>query len=161
MQQFSTWRVALVMGIGVTILLALPACAGAEEGDGRITPDRGAGRFTPCPASPNCVSTQAPADDAQHYMEPIPMGDDAATAKTRILTIINRMPRTTVTQNDADYLRVEFRSRVFRFVDDVEFYFDEAAARIDFRSASRLGYSDMGVNRKRMAEITELYTTGN
>jgi uncharacterized protein (DUF1499 family) len=55
------------------------------------------------------------------------------------------------------YWRIEFRSRIFRFVDDVEFLFDPESKRIHVRSASRLGHSDLGVNRQRVETIRELY----
>ena len=58
-----------------------------------------------------------------------------------------------------EYIHVEFRSRLFGFVDDVEFLFDDQEAVIHFCSASRSGYSDMGVNRKRMNAIGEAYRT--
>jgi uncharacterized protein (DUF1499 family) len=67
------------------------------------------------------------------------------------------MPRTTLVAEEKHYLHFEFRSRVFGFVDDVEFVFDDEAALIQFRSASRTGYSDFGVNRRRMATISEAY----
>lgn len=63
------------------------------------------------------------------------------------------MPRTRIVKEEPAYLRAECRSRIFRFVDDVEFEFDDAAKRIHFRSAARLGYRDFGVNRKRMEAI--------
>ena len=66
------------------------------------------------------------------------------------------MPRTQLLTNTDKFLHVEFTSKVFRFVDDVEFYFDELGV-IHFRSASRVGYSDMGVNKSRMEEIGRLF----
>ena len=61
--------------------------------------------------------------------------------------------------DDDNYVHAEFRSRIFRFVDDVEFFFDEADSVVHFRSAARTGYSDMGVNRKRMEEIRTHFDT--
>lgn len=110
-------------------------------------------RFAPCPDSPNCVSTQAPADDKEHAIAPIAYTSALAEAHQRLLAMINAMPDTTILVDEPDYLHVEFRSRLLRFVDDVEFYFDDAAHLIHFRSASRLGRGDLGVNRKRMEEI--------
>ena len=62
------------------------------------------------------------------------------------------MPGSQVVTETDDFVHVEFTSRMMRFVDDVEFYFNEPG-RISFRSASRLGYSDLGVNRERMEKI--------
>ena len=66
------------------------------------------------------------------------------------------MPRARVSMNTDEFLHIEFTSKIFRFVDDVEFYFDEPGV-IHFRSASRIGHSDMGVNRDRMEEIEHLF----
>jgi uncharacterized protein (DUF1499 family) len=135
--------------IGVPLILA--CCAG---GPGAVGTDPG-GRLQPCPSTPNCVSTQAV--DPDRRMAPLPYRIDRATSWRLLLSIVDAMPRTTLVVKEDHYLRWEFRSRVFGFVDDVEFVFDDEAAVIDFRSASRTGYSDMGVNRKRMAAIGEAY----
>ncbi len=68
--------------------------------------------------------------------------------------VVEEMPRAEIVRSEDDYLRAEFTSRIFRFVDYVEFRADGETGLIDFRSASRVGRSDMGVNRERMAEIT-------
>jgi uncharacterized protein (DUF1499 family) len=73
-----------------------------------------------------------------------------------ILTVVGKMPRTTVITRREDYLHVEYRTKM-GFVDDVELYLDEPARTVHFRSASRIGYSDLGVNRRRMEEFTHLY----
>jgi uncharacterized protein (DUF1499 family) len=67
------------------------------------------------------------------------------------------MPRTTIVTLEEDYIRAEFKSRIFGFVDDVEFWFDDEQKVIHFRSASRVGYSDLGANRKRMEKIRERF----
>ena len=108
-------------------------------------------RLAPCPPSPNCVSTQS--DDAEHGMAPLPYEGTAAEARQRLLAILKEMPRTRLIEAMPTYIYAEFRTFTFRFVDDVEFYIDEAANVIHYRSASRLGYSDMGLNRRRMEEI--------
>ena len=66
------------------------------------------------------------------------------------------MPRAKLLANTNKFIHIEFTSKIFRFVDDVEFYFDEPGV-IHFRSASRVGYSDMGVNKNRMEEIERLF----
>ena len=73
-----------------------------------------------------------------------------------LLKVLESMPRTRVSTNTENFLHVEFTSKIFRFVDDVEFYFDKPAM-IHFRSASRVGHSDMGINRDRMGEISRLF----
>ena len=79
-------------------------------------------------------------------MAPLPYRVDRGTSRRLILSIVREMPRTTVVTQEERYLHVEFRSRLFGFVDDVEFLFDDDAAVVRFRSATRTGYSDMGVN---------------
>jgi len=109
-------------------------------------------RFAPCPDSPNCVSSYA--TDEQHAIDPLPLPEQ--NAMTVLREIVASFPRTTVVTQEDDYLHVIFRSRVFRFPDDVEFLIDRAAGVIQVRSASRLGYGDMGVNRNRVESIRNL-----
>ena len=111
------------------------------------------GQLTPCPDSPNCVSTQAPPDDSQHYAAPIPFTGDAKKAMRAVSEAVEATPRSKVVTKDKRYLHAEVRSLVFRFADDVEFYVDNTAKVIHFRSASRVGKGDMGVNRKRMNKL--------
>jgi uncharacterized protein (DUF1499 family) len=69
---------------------------------------------------------------------------------------VRQMPRTTVVSQEQNYLYAEFRTRLMRYVDDVEFFHDDKAGVIHVRSASRLGRRDFGVNRKRMEELRSL-----
>lgn len=77
----------------------------------------------------------------------------------RLLAVLRAMPRTTVIDSGPSSLHVEFRTRILRFVDDAQFLFDDKVKTIHFRSASRIGYSDMGVNRRRMEEIRKAFET--
>jgi uncharacterized protein (DUF1499 family) len=113
------------------------------------------GQLPPCPDTPNCVSTQSPSGDTEHFMPAIPYTSDASFAMTQILRAVSSMPRVTIVQQEDTYLHAEFRSRTMGFVDDVEFYIDDANKRIHFRSAARLGRGDMGVNRQRMTDLSE------
>jgi uncharacterized protein (DUF1499 family) len=113
------------------------------------------GRLAACPSSPNCVSTQA--EDDEHKMEPLTYTGRAEEAQAQILAILESMERVTIVRNESGYIHAEARSRLFRFVDDVEFTFDETATLIHFRSASRLGYGDGGVNRNRMQSIADAF----
>lgn len=135
--------------IGVPLILI--CCASAPD----ITTGGAAGIMKPCPSSPNCVSTQATVPGQQ--MAPLPYRGDRERSRQLILSIVGAMPRTTIVSQTDAYIHVEFRSRIFGFVDDVEFLFDDDEAVIHFRSASRSGYSDMGVNRKRMEGVSEAY----
>lgn len=91
-------------------------------------------------------------------MPPIPFGGSADEAMQRLKALVAEMPRSRIVTMEDDYLHVEFRSAVFRFVDDVEFLVDPHDKLIHFRSASRAGYSDFGVNRRRMQQIREAFT---
>ena len=108
----------------------------------------------PCPASPNCVSTQA--QDEGHAIAPFRYQKSRAEAKEALKAMVRLLPRTALVAEDEDYLHYEFTSLLLRFIDDVEFVFDEEAKTIHFRSASRTGYGDLGVNRRRMEEIRTL-----
>lgn len=109
------------------------------------------GRLAACPDSPNCVSTEA--RSPEHRVDPIRFTGSLEEARGRIKTIILSLPRTKVVTETGNYLHVEFTSAIFRFVDDVEFLIDVEDGKIHFRSASRAGYGDMGVNRRRMEAI--------
>lgn len=114
------------------------------------------GRLASCPTSPNCVSTQS--TDAKHRVDPIPYTSSREEARARLEEIVRAMPRTKVVRQEEAYMHLECSSRLFRFVDDVEFWFDDANKVIHCRSASRKGYSDLGVNRKRVEQIREQFT---
>ena len=117
------------------------------------------GQLAQCPNRPNCVSSQS--SDKEHYIEPIVMTVAPAEAKNHILTVLNQFERTKIIVTDDNYVRVTFTSRIFRFVDDMEFYFPDVIPQgatskeitIHIRSASRVGYSDLGANRKRIERI--------
>ena len=108
----------------------------------------------PCPSSPNCVSTQAV--DQGHAIEPMRYRKARAEAKEALKQAVGSLPRVALVDEDESYLHYEFTSLLFRFVDDVEFVFDDTTKTLHFRSASRTGYGDLGVNRKRMEEIRRL-----
>ena len=108
----------------------------------------------PCPSSPNCVSTQA--TDRSQQIAAYRYQQHMADAQETLKTIVNRLPRTQLVEEHDGYLHYEFTSLLLRFVDDVEFIFDDATKTIHFRSASRTGYSDLGVNRRRMEDIRTL-----
>ncbi len=116
------------------------------------------GRLAPCPETPNCVSTFA--SDKTHSIGPLSYSGAMEQAKQRLVAVINSLPRTKIVSDSGTYLDAEFTSRMWRFVDDVEFVFDDSAKTIQFRSASRLGSGDLGVNRKRMEVIRERFEAG-
>jgi len=115
------------------------------------------GVLSPCPVSPNCVSTQA--QDGKHSIVPLTYTSSREEAMEKLKGVISSMERAKIITATDDYIHAEFTSALFRFKDDVEFLIDDSAKTIHFRSASRLGYSDLGVNRKRMEEIRRRFTS--
>jgi uncharacterized protein (DUF1499 family) len=134
----SGWRLAVVA--------VLAACHG-RPGNLAVP----GGPLPPCPATPNCVSTEA--TDDEHRMAAVPFSGDATTAQAAARAALLAEPRTKVVLEHPGYLRAESTSRLFRFVDDVEIVIDSTNRVYRFRSASRLGKGDMGVNRSRMTRI--------
>jgi uncharacterized protein (DUF1499 family) len=128
-------------------LALLSACAAERQ---PVMPEPGE-LLAPCPSSPNCVSSLAP--DAAHRVAPLPYQGDPAAAMRRLRDVIAAMPRARVVSVSDTSLHAEFTSRIFRFVDDVDCAVDPAAGVIQIRSASRVGYSDLGVNRARVEAI--------
>ncbi len=116
------------------------------------------GKLAPCPSTPNCVSSQS--SDKEHAIEPLSYTGEAKEAMARLAGIVRAMPRVQVITEKDDYLYAEFTSLIFRFVDDLEFFPDDSAKRIHVRSASRLGSSDLGVNRKRVEAIRNIWNAG-
>jgi uncharacterized protein (DUF1499 family) len=136
------------MGIG---LLGILGCAGERpanlgERDGLLAA---------CPSSPNCVSSLAA--DEGHRIAALSFNDDPDAAFARLKLVLGRRADTTIIDERTGYLRVELRTMLF--VDDAEFLLDRSRNVIQVRSASRLGYSDLGKNRSRMEEIRSQYLT--
>jgi uncharacterized protein (DUF1499 family) len=111
-------------------------------------------RFEPCPDRPNCVSSIA---QGKAHVAPLVFADAPDVALSRLKAILRQMPRVRIVREAPDYVHAEASSRVFRFVDDLEFGLDAAAGVIHVRSAARLGYSDFGVNRRRVEAIRERF----
>lgn len=129
----------------------LAACAGERPDNLGVQ----GGRLTECPGSPNCVSSQAM--DEGHRIAPLVFSDDPAPAFARLKQILGRRGDTTVIEERPGYLRIEFRTTLF--VDDGEFLLDGQQRQIQVRSASRLGYSDLGKNRSRLEEIRQQFNS--
>ena len=108
-------------------------------------------RLSPCPKSPNCVSSLS--EDKSHFVEPLKYNGTPEEAKGKLISVIHSMKRSEIVTDEMNYIHATFKSAFFGFVDDVEFSFDDQKKVIDVRSASRIGYSDLGVNRKRVEEI--------
>ncbi|GAB5406294.1 MAG: DUF1499 domain-containing protein [Aureliella sp.] len=113
-----------------------------------------AGQLAKCPDKPNCVSSQA---TGEHSIEPLAFDGDAASAWATLKAVVEGFPRTTAVTEEADYMHYEFRTAIMRYVDDVEFLLDEEQSVIHVRSASRIGYSDLGANRKRVEQLRQAF----
>ncbi|TIH15698.1 DUF1499 domain-containing protein [Marinifilum sp. JC120] len=112
------------------------------------------GNLSPCPNSPNCVSSQETNKD--HKIQSLKASGSNKTVMKKLRSCIRKMGGK-ITTRSGPYLHAEFRSKWFRFVDDLECIYDEAEGKIDVRSAARLGYSDFGVNKKRLEELRKLF----
>ncbi|GBF48698.1 hypothetical protein LPTSP4_01980 [Leptospira ryugenii] len=111
------------------------------------------GRLYACPKTPNCVSSFEDPKDSEHFREALPFKGDAKQAIENLKKKIESYPRAEIITLESNYIYAEFTSLLFRFVDDVEFYVDEKNKKLHFRSASRLGKGDLGVNRKRIEAL--------
>ena len=141
----------LVTLVWIGVMIAFPGritlLAGAQPTDLGIQ----SGQLAPCPSTPNCVSSQSL--DTEHSVEPFTYSSDPEKAFIDIKTVIHSLDRTKIITETETYLYAEFTSAIMGFVDDVELHLDKDAKMIHVRSASRLGESDLGVNRKRVETI--------
>jgi uncharacterized protein (DUF1499 family) len=139
---------------------ALLAAARLRDAPAPPPPELGArdGALAPCRFRTNCVRSgdprssrgQAPAPGER---PPIPYLGTRAETERALLDAVSSLPGARVVERRGDYVRAECRTRVLRFVDDLELLFDDARAVVHFRSASRVGRNDFGVNRERVAEL--------
>jgi uncharacterized protein (DUF1499 family) len=130
-----------LMAVG---FLGIMGCAGERPSNLGVK----GGLLAACPSSPNCVSSQAV---DEHLIESLAFSGDPDAEFGRLKLVLGRRADTTIIEELPDYLRVELRTLLF--VDDGEFLLDRTRRVIHVRSASRLGYSDLGKNRSRMEEI--------
>lgn len=105
-----------------------------------------------CPKSPNCVSSQA--SDPDRRVAPLKGGDSAEQARQRLTAVLDSLPRVSWTAPTEQRIEAQFTSLIFRFTDDVIFEIEEDGS-IQVRSASRIGYSDLGANRSRVEMLRE------
>ena len=138
-RKIQPWVVAALM-------LVMASCAVTRE----LT-----GNDMKCPDSPNCVSSQAP--DARHFIEPFSFRGPPAEAMARLRAALLAEKRLSLVKEQPAYLHAEVRSPIFGFVDDLEFTLLAEQGVIHIRSAARTGYSDFGVNRRRMEKIRRMF----
>lgn len=139
-------RLVRVVVIGVVVLALLSLTQSVPKTLGLTN-----AKLAACPDSPNCVSSAA--EDARHAIAPFALDRSLGATEEELKAAMAKLPRTKLCSQGGTYLHFECRSLIFRFVDDVEFQCDEASKLIHFRSASRVGHSDLGVNRRRMEAV--------
>ncbi|MFN5513757.1 MAG: DUF1499 domain-containing protein [Cyanobacteriota bacterium] len=130
---------------------ALPGTSALFAGSAPTNLGVAQGCLAPCPETPNCVSSQAP--DAVHRIDPLSYSGERAAARQTLIQVLGAVPRTQIVAQGENYIRAESESRLLGFIDDLEFYFPPDSASIEVRSSSRLGESDLGVNRRRLEQI--------
>lgn len=141
-------RTTLAIAVAASIVsAALLACAGTQP------PNVDASRsgLAPCPSSPNCVSSDAA--DPDHHVDPFRLAVPEPVGWQAAREAVLRLPRTRIVGETGDSLHAECRSALFGFVDDLELQLRRDAAVIAVRSASRTGWYDLGVNRRRVGEL--------
>ena len=153
------WGLRLFAAVVLVALLTLGAGqAGLLQGSAPATLGVQGGRLAPPSESPNSVSSQAGLwpghpQAAAAQIAPLPARGDAATTMARLRDAVAALPGAEIVEARADYVYARFTTRWLRFVDDAEFWFDPAAGVVQLRSASRVGRSDLGVNRARIEAL--------
>jgi uncharacterized protein (DUF1499 family) len=141
----------VVTAIAITMILTIPGGKTILAGQRPTNLGIQSGEFAPCPSSPNCVSSFS--QDPEHKIAPLTYNSTPAEAMAKLKKVIQSLERTKIITATDNYLYAEFTSALMGFVDDVQFLLDAEKKVIQVRSASRLGDSDLGVNRQRMETI--------
>lgn len=151
-------KIAVIIGIALVLVVMIAINANQSLSGGiMFTGTRPtnigiqSGKLAACPGTPNCVNSQSL--DAQSKIAPLAYNSTPSEAMAKLKTVIGDMEKTKIITETDNYLYTEFTSKLMGFVDDVEFLLDDNAKVIQVRSASRLGESDLGVNRQRIEAI--------
>jgi uncharacterized Ntn-hydrolase superfamily protein/uncharacterized protein (DUF1499 family) len=142
------WPVFLLLLVGVGIMFAVSTNSPPAPQLGVVH-----GRLTPCGERINAVSSHEAASERR--VAPFKMDQPLAEARAGMRERVMRLPRVKLVSESDDYLRFECRSLIFRFVDDLEFHFDEIEKSIHVRSGARCGFWDLGLNRRRLNELRQ------
>jgi uncharacterized protein (DUF1499 family) len=150
-------RLTLAARLSVATLFLMPlfSCAGTRP----LTLGVHDGRLAPCPASPNCVSSDD--TEASHRIEPFRLAMAAAEGWSAARAAVAGLPRAKIITDTDNYLHAECSSAFFGFVDDLELHLRPSEGLMAIRSAARLGYSDLDVNRKRAEQLRALLQKQN
>ena len=141
---------SIIIGLMLLALIALGMASHYTAADVGVV----GGKLKVCPDSPNCVCSEAYSDsDPAHHIPPIKIGTGDMQLPWNLLkqSIIDQGGA--IVSEHENYLHAEFTSPIFRFVDDLEMRADQQNGVIHLRSASRVGRSDLGANRKRVEAI--------
>ncbi len=138
------------MRIGALLAVCLAVgCSGSRPDTLGVTDSR----LAACPPTPNCVCSDD--RDSGHRIEPYGLATDPKAAWNALQDVLSSTTRIRIVTQTADYIHAEATSLVFRFVDDAEFHLRSEEGIIAVRSASRLGSSDFGVNRRRIERLRD------
>ncbi len=148
----------IVVIVLLVLVLAVVALFGTRSYLSRSSPptlDLVQGKLRPCPGSPNCVSSEG--GMGEQVIEALPYRGDRAASERALTAALATLERSSIQRRQGDYWHALQVSGLFRFIDDIELRFDDANRVIHLRSGSRVGYSDLGVNRKRSEALRAAY----
>ncbi|MCU7940966.1 MAG: DUF1499 domain-containing protein [gamma proteobacterium symbiont of Bathyaustriella thionipta] len=113
------------------------------------------GRLVNCPDKPNCINSEYP-EQGNHYLPPLNIPKAKSTEIMTLAKITLLEMGAKIIKSENNYLLASFTSNLFRFVDDFELRLDKTTYKLHIRSASRVGYSDFGVNKRRVERFIKL-----
>jgi uncharacterized protein (DUF1499 family) len=113
------------------------------------------GKLAPMPSTPNAVSSQAKQESKK--VIPVPYKESSEQTMAAVVKVLEQMGGNDIQTQEGNYVYTIFTTPMMRFHDDVEIFLDDAAQLVHFRSQSRAGKSDLGANRKRYEQFSELY----
>ncbi|ANU11016.1 mercuric reductase [Planococcus antarcticus DSM 14505] len=146
--KIAIYGVAAAAGVGITNMVI----------KNNVKPKLGVenDRLKGMPSTPNAVSSQSSSKDK--YVAAWSYNGSKNDAKKNLTGMLKGYEGVIIVQNEENYVYAVAKSKTMKFKDDIEFYFNDTAQQIEFRSASRIGYSDAGVNRKRYDEMSTRYS---
>jgi uncharacterized protein (DUF1499 family) len=143
--------VFLFVAAGLLLLVVLAALSRSGKPPGLV-----AGKLSMCPDKPNCVSSEQH-NDVEHYLEPVTLQFATSPDPVTVIKAVIVDMGGVIQEQHGEYIAAVFSSSVFGFVDDLEVRVDPGERLLHIRSASRVGYGDAGVNRKRIERFRKLY----
>ncbi len=148
-------KVVLFIASVIGIVIVISFLWMAQKSKSGAPPGLVESRLKRCDSTPNCVCSEYP-DDTKHYYSPFKVNQtNHDLLFNQITMVIEKMGGKVVTRQEG-YIAATFSSSVFGFVDDLEIRLDASESVIHIRSASRAGYSDRGVNRKRVDQFVSI-----